>query len=272
MFWQFLCQSEDFTEEVVEETRQVMKKRRVEKQKEVQPDDEVLSSKPEEKKFMYPRTTWDIPRAFEKPNFKFLKVPEWVNGRAEGEEVTDEQFTTWGLEGTRMYSLEGVGEETKNSLKRRMADVECRYWKPEGEILAAHVGIQETTIMETHVGSTCWHTCGSTHWKPFPYGIADKTEINIKIYQVSGEVWGDFTYRDHERIEDLYMDLLPYSFVKAIRDEEGKDINMEDKIKKYKQIIIEARAFFFIGPRPGPVRRWSKAWPRSLADETIGGL
>ena len=252
MFWQFLCQSEDFTEEVVEETRQVMKKRRVEKQKEVQPDDEVLSSKPEEKKFMYPRTTWDIPRAFEKPNFKFLKVPEWVNGRAEGEEVTDEQFTTWGLEGTRMYSLEGVGEETKNSLKRRMADVECRYWKPEGEILAAHVGIQETTA-------------------PFP--CADKTEINIKIYQVSGEVWGNFTYRDHERIEDLYMDLLPHSFVKAIRDEDGKDINMEDKIKKYKQIVIEARA---IGPRPGPgqgrVRCKVTQHMRSLADESTARM
>ena len=128
---------------VQEETRQVMKKRRVEKQKEVQPD-EVLSSKAEHtiKKFMYPRTTWDIPRALEKPNFVFLKVPEWVNGRAAGEEVTDEQFTRWGLEGTwmSMYSLEGVGEETKNRLKRHIADVESRYWKPVGEILAAHVG------------------------------------------------------------------------------------------------------------------------------------
>ena len=51
------------------------------------------------------------------------------------------------------------------------------------------------------------------------------------------------TYRNHHRIEDLYMDLLPWSFVRAILDKEGKDINMEDQIKNYKQIIIEARAF-----------------------------
>ena len=212
-----------------EETRQVMKKRRVEKQKEVQPD-EVFSSKAEHtvKKLMYPRTIWDIPDPLQKPNFAFLKVPQWVNGRDEGEYVTDEQFARWGL--GRHHSLEGVRGETKNRLKRHIADVESRSWKPEGEILAAHVGIQS---------STC--------------------EIDIKIYQVSGELWGDFTYRDHQCIEDLYMDLLPHSFVKAIRDEDGKDINMEDQIKKYKSIIIEARDE--IGPRPGPVRGWSKAWP-----------
>ena len=75
-------------EQVVEETRQVMKKRRVEKQKEVQPDEE-FSSKAEHtvKKLMYPRTIWDIPsNALEKPNFAVLRVPEWVNGREEGEE------------------------------------------------------------------------------------------------------------------------------------------------------------------------------------------
>ena len=134
-------------------------------------------------------------------------------------------------------------------MKRHIADVESRYWKPAGEILAAHVGIQETTT-------------------PNPVGPGNKTEINIKIYQVSGEVWGDFIYRDHERIEDLYMDLLPHSFVKAIRDEEGKDINMDHKIKKYKWIIIEARA---IGPRPGAGRVRCKVLQhmRSLADESI---
>ena len=79
----------------------------------------------------------------EKPNFAFL--PEWVNRRDEGEDVTDEQFTRWGLEGTRMYSLEGVGGETKNRLKMHVADVESRYWKPVGEILAAQVGIQSST-------------------------------------------------------------------------------------------------------------------------------
>ena len=71
----------------------------------------------------------------------------------------------------------------------------------------------------------------------------------MKIYRVSAEVWGNFIYENHQRIEDLYMDLLPWSFVKAIRDQDGKDINMVDQIKKYKRIIIEASA---IGPGTGP--------------------
>ena len=154
-----------------------------------------------------------------KPNFAFLKVPQWVNGRREGEYVTDEQFTRWGLR--RHHSLEGVGGETKNRLKRHLADVESRSWKPVGEILVAHVG-----KINQFSG-----------------------EIDIKIYQASGELWGDFTYRDHQCIEDLYVDLLPHSFVRAIRDEDGKDINMGTWMGKYKSIIIEARA---IGPRPGP--------------------
>ena len=44
------------------------------------------------------------------------------------------------------------------------------------------------------------------------------------------------------------MDLLITRFVRAIRDQEGKDINMVDQIKNYKQIFIEARA---VGPRIG---------------------
>ena len=231
-------------ERVVEETRQVMKKRRpevMEKRRRVM--NEMLPSKAEHtvKEHMYPRTTWDIPRFWQKPNFAFLKVPQWVNEREEGDDVTDEQFTRWGLD--RRYPLEGwmlpEKEEEVERLKRVVADQECRAWKPTGEILAAHVSIQETTT---------------------PNQQANKEKINIKIHGLSGEETHTFIYENHQRIEDLYMDLLITRFVRAIRDQEGKDINMVDQIKNYKQIFIEARA---VGPRIGKYSLqlpWMQNW------------
>ena len=174
-------------------------------------------------RYLYPRTTWDIPRPgarHEEPNFAFLKVPEWVNERDEWEDITDEQFTRWGLDA--VHQIEGLPEEPKNMLKMTVANEEIRSWKPRGEILEAHVSIQEVTT---------------------PNQQANKEKIKVTLYRVSGEVTRTMTYRNHHRIEDLYMDLLPWSFVRAILDKEGKDINMEDQIKNYKQIIIEARAF-----------------------------
>ena len=211
------------------------KKLRLEEQGE---PDEVLSSKTEAQhtvkrpsRYLYPRTTWDIPRPgarHEKPNFAFLKVPEWVNERDEWEDttdhdderedITDEQFTRWGLDA--VHQIEGLPEEPKNMLKMTVANQEIRSWKPRGEILEAHVSIQEATT---------------------PNQQANKEKIKVTLYRVSGEVTRTLTYRNHHRIEDLYMDLLPWSFVRAILDKEGKDINMEDQIKNYKQIIIEAR-------------------------------
>ena len=198
--------------------------------------DEVPSSKTEAqhtvKKHMYPKTTLDIPRAYKKPNFAFLKVPEWVNERDEWEDttddddderedITDEQFTRWGL--VRLVEdFEGMPVELKKKVKRIIASQEFMLWKPRGEILEAHVSIQEATT---------------------PNQQANKEKIKVTLYRVSGEVTRTMTYRNHHRIEDLYMDLLPWSFVRAILDKEGKDINMEDQIKNYKQIIIEARAF-----------------------------
>ena len=198
-----------------------MKKRRLEGYL-----NEMLPSKAEHtvKEHMYPRTTWDIPRFWQKPNFAFLKVPEWVHEREEGGDITDEQFISWGLD--RMCPLQGL-KEGKPKNKRDVADEESRKWKLTGEILAAHVSIQETTT---------------------PNQQANKEKININIYRVSGEETHTFIYENHQRIEDLYMDLLITRFVRAIRDQEGKDINMVDQIKNYKQIFIEARA---VGPRIG---------------------
>ena len=122
------------------ETRQVMKKQRLEGY-----PNEMLCSKTTHsaKEHMYPRTTWDIPRFWEKPNFAFLRVPKWVNEREEGEDVTDEQFTEWGLH--QRCPLEGwMFPSEGERLKREVTS-------PAIKMYRAQIGIAWRVQLARHI-------------------------------------------------------------------------------------------------------------------------